>query len=140
MGGGGESGRRLEGVERVDDARYHSLVRGPALDTVGRKLPGLRGKRVAGPCAAQVRRLGRRMAVVLQRGCRHGGMRLHDVRIHVLLRLSANLLHAMGGWIGLYAVMRRQRVTAAVFAASPVAESLAFMLCCSYGRACRGCA
>lgn len=64
------------------------------------------------------------MAVVLQRGCRHGGMRLHDVRIHVLLRLSANLLHAMGGWIGLYAVMRRQRVTAAVFAASPVAALL----------------
>jgi hypothetical protein len=41
MGGRGESGRRLEGVERVDDTRYHSLVRGPALDTVGRKLPGL---------------------------------------------------------------------------------------------------
>ena len=77
------------------------------------------------------------MTVVLQRGCRHGGMRLHDVRIHVLLRLSANLLHAMGGWIGLYAGMRRQRVTAAVFAASPVAGWL-FLMHGSCGRACRG--
>jgi hypothetical protein len=41
MGGGGERGRRLEGVERVDDTRNDSLVRGPALYTVGRKLPGL---------------------------------------------------------------------------------------------------
>ena len=44
-------------------------------------------------------RLGVSMAVLVERRCRHGGMRLHYVRIHVLLRLHANLLHAMSGLV-----------------------------------------
>ena len=43
------------------------------------------------------------MAVLVERRCRHGGMRLHYVRIHVLLRLHANLLHAMSGLALFYA-------------------------------------
>jgi hypothetical protein len=98
MGVGCESGRRVEGIERVDNARDDSLVRGPALYTVGRKLPARRGNSIAGPGAAQVR-LGLSTAVLLERGCRHARMRLHYVRKHVFLRLSANLLDAMGGRI-----------------------------------------
>ena len=79
------------------------------------------------------------MAVLVERSCRHGGMRLHDVRIHVLLRLPANLLHATSGLVAVICAGSNGSLPPSSQPVRWQAGSLSLSLMHgSFERACRG--